>query len=117
MLDGVGKLSQLENFRFRYHKSFSSSPASLPNLQEMIPGDTTSYDQVVSESGMNNFKDFFNKSYLENIELFGDALLVKKAYADPIAFTIKDFNDTHQINESLQEKINMNDYAEILFFN
>jgi hypothetical protein len=115
LLDGVGKLSATENFRFRYHKSFSSSPASLSNLQEMIPGDTNAYEQVVSESGMNNFKDFFNKSYLETTEIFGDALLIKKAYADPLAFTIKDFNDTHQINESLQEKINMNDYAEILF--
>ncbi len=115
LLDGVGKLSATENFRFRYHKSFSSSPASLSNLQEMIPGDTNAYEQVVSESGINNFKDFFNKSYLETTEIFGDALLIKKAYADPLAFIIKDFSDTHQINESLQEKINMNDYAEILF--
>jgi hypothetical protein len=41
--------------------------------------------------------------------------LVKKAYADPLAFTVKDFSNTHQINESIKEKINMNDYAEILF--
>ena len=115
LLDGVGKLAEVDNFRFRYYKSFTSKPASLSNLQEMIPGDTGSYDQIVSESGVNNFKDFFNKSYVENIELYGDELLIKKAYADPLAFTIKDFNDTHQINESLQEKINMNDYAEILF--
>ena len=115
LLDGVGKLSEVENFRFRYYKSFTSKPASLSNLQEMIPGDTSSYDQIVSESGVNNFKDFFNKSYLESTEMFGDALLVKKAYADPIAFTVKDFDNTHQINESIKEKINMNDYAEILF--
>jgi len=115
LIDGVGKLSEVENFRFRYYKSFSSVPASINNLQEMIPGDTGTYEQVVSESSVNNFKDFFNKSYLESIQLHGDELIVKKAYADPLAFTIKDFNDTHQINESLQEKINMNDYAEILF--
>ena len=115
LLDGVGKLAEVDNFRFRYHKSFSSQTANLGNLQEMIPGDTGTYEQFVSESSVNNFKDFFNKSYVENIELFGDELLIKKAYADPLAFTIKDFNNTHQINESLQEKINMNDYAEILF--
>jgi len=115
MLDGVGKLAEVENFRFRYYKSFTSKDASLSNLQEMIPGDASSYDQIVSESGVNNFKDFFNKSYLESTEMFGDALLVKKAYADPIAFTVKDFSNTHQINESIKEKINMNDYAEIMF--
>lgn len=115
LLDGVGKLAEVEDFRFRYYKSFTSKPASLDNLQEMIPGDTSSYDQIVSESGVNNFKDFFNKSYLESTEMFGDALLIKKAYADPLAFTVKDFSNTHQINESIKEKINMNDYAEILF--
>ena len=115
LLDGVGKLAEVEDFRFRYYKSFTSKPASLPNLEEAIPGDESGYDQVVSESGVNNFKDFFNKSYLETTEMFGDALLIKKAYADPLVFTIKDFNDTNQINESLTEKINMNDYAEILF--
>ena len=102
LLDGVGKLAEVEDFRFRYYKSFTSKPAS-------------SYDQIVSESGVNNFKDFFNKSYLESTEMFGDALLIKKAYADPLAFTVKDFSNTHQINESIKEKINMNDYAEILF--
>ena len=115
LLDGVGKLSEVDNFRFRYYKSFTSKPASLANLQEMIPGDTSAYDQIVSESGVNNFKDFFNKSYAENIEVYGDELLIKKAYADPLAFTIKDFSNTHQINESIKEKINMNDYAEIMF--
>ena len=115
ILDGVGKLAEVEDFRFRYYKSFTSKPASLPNLEEMIPGDASGYDTIVSESGVNNFKDFFNKSYLETTEMFGDALILKKAYADPIAFTVKDFNDTHQINESIKEKINMNDYAEILF--
>lgn len=115
ILDGVGKLAEVEDFRFRYYKSFTSKPASLPNLEEMIPGDPSGYDTIVSESGVNNFKDFFNKSYLETTEMFGDALILKKAYADPIAFTVKDFNDTHQINESIKEKINMNDYAEILF--
>ena len=102
LLDGVGKLAEVEDFRFRYYKSFTSKPASLD-------------DQIVSESGVNNFKDFFNKSYLESTEMFGDALLIKKAYADPLAFTVKDFSNTHQINESIKEKINMNDYAEILF--
>ena len=115
ILDGVGKLAEVEDFRFRYYKSFTSKPASLPNLEEMIPGDASGYDTIVSERGVNNFKVFFIKSYLETTEKFADALLVKKAYADPLAFTVKDFSNTHQINESIKEKINMNDYAEILF--
>ncbi len=116
LLDGVGKLAEIDNFRFRYHKSFTSYDANTNNLSEMIPADQTAYnDTDVQESNMNNFKDFFSKSFMESIEIYGDQLLVKRAFADAVGFTIKDFNTTHRINESLSEKINMNDYAEILF--
>jgi hypothetical protein len=64
---------------------------------------------------MNNYKNFFSKSFLESSELLGNNLLIKKAYADPLGFVIKDFSNTKTINESINEKINVNDYAEIMF--
>jgi|TARA_R110000772_G_scaffold111117_1_gene214845 hypothetical protein len=116
LIDGVGKLAEIDSFRFRYHKSFTSYDASNINLSEMIPADATSYDNtVVQESSMNHFKDFFSKSFMENIEIFGDDLILKKPFGDAIGLTIKDFNTSAHINENLQDKINMNDYAEIIF--
>ena len=44
LLDGVGKLSLVETFKFRYHKSFTSRAADLGTLSEMIPIDPDSYD-------------------------------------------------------------------------
>jgi hypothetical protein len=65
---------------------------------------------------MNNFKNFFNKSYLEEINLTAEEdLIIKKAYADPVGFKIKTFGTSTQVLESIKDKINMNDYAEILF--
>lgn len=115
LLDGVGKLANLNEFRFRYHKNFKSYQATSDNLQEMIPTDIGAYFEVVAEGRMDNYKDFFNKSYFDTIEIFENNLLIKKAYADPIGLKIKDFGPTLEINESLKEKININDYAEILF--
>jgi len=115
LLDGVGKISNIDAFKFRYYKSFTSKDATEFNLAETIPGDTSSYFERISESRMDHYKDFFSKSYFESSELLGDTLYLKKAYADPIAFKLKDFNDTNVINESITQKINMNDYAEILF--
>lgn len=114
ILDGVGKLAAIENFRFRYHKSFASRDVSDQALAETIPTNPADYIAAISESKIDNYKEFFNKSFLETIEAIGDELIVKKAYADPIGFRIKNFGPTTQINETL-EKINMNDYAEILF--
>ena len=62
------------------------------------------------------YKNFFNKSYLEEINLTAEEdLIIKKAYADPVGFKIKNFGDSNTVLESIQDKINMNDYAEILF--
>ena len=108
LLDGVGKLSQIDEFRFRYHKRFKSYDASEGNLSEAIPIDSSGYYEAISESRIDNYKDFFNKSYLESTELMGNSLYIKKAFSDPVAFKLKDFNDTNAINESIKQKINMN---------
>tara|TARA_B100001287_G_C22634868_1_gene507011 strand:+ start:60 stop:776 length:717 start_codon:yes stop_codon:yes gene_type:complete len=115
LLDGVGKLGEIDNFRFRYHKSFSSYEANDINLSEMIPATSSAYEQTVTETRMDHFKDFFSNSFFENSEMFGDTLIVKKPYADPIGFEVKDFSDTLTMNKKLTEKINMNDYPEIMF--
>lgn len=116
IIDGVSKLAGRRDFRYRYYKSFKSSPVTLEALQADIPLDTESYQKIVTESNMNNFKNFFNRSYLETIDLNEEQeLIIKKAYADPIGFKVKDFGPSKSINESIKEKINVNDYAEILF--
>ncbi len=115
LLDGVGKISNLDSFKFRYYKSFTSKDATEYNLAETIPNSSSTYFETISESKLNSYKNFFNRSYLETVELLGDTLYIKKAYADPVAFRLKDFDQTQLVNESIKQKINMNDYAEILF--
>tara|TARA_B110000503_G_C7103619_1_gene394945 strand:+ start:54 stop:770 length:717 start_codon:yes stop_codon:yes gene_type:complete len=115
LMDGIVKLTDQSNYKFRYYKSFQSNELTLESLEEAIPLDPSTYDEVVTESNMNNFKNFFNKSFLEISELNeDDELTLKKSWADPIGFAVKDFGKTTDINETL-EKINMNDYSEILF--
>lgn len=116
LMDGIQKLTDNNNYRFRYYRSFKSVPLNLENLQKEIPKTTEEYNNVVTESNMNNFKNFFNKSYLESVDLnTKDELILKKIYADPVGFKIKDFGTSSHIDESILEKINVNDYAEILF--
>lgn len=115
ILDGVGKIANMENFKFRYHKNFRSREASEQTLGETVPIDPQSYSLSVTESRIDNFKDFFDKSYLESIEIFGDNLILKKAFADPVGLVIKNFGEAQTINESIKQKININGYPEIMF--
>lgn len=110
MLYGIGKLSATESFKFRYHKNFRSQDATLDNLQEMVPIDARTYSLTVMENAENFFAPVAGK-----ISFIGENLIIKKSYADPIAFKIKDFGETISVLENINEKINVNDYAEILF--
>jgi hypothetical protein len=116
LVDGLIRLTNDQKFRFRYYKSFKSYPVDIENLTEIVPLNKSDYTMLVNENNMNNFKNFFNKSYLETIEMDDDELMIKKAYADPVLFTVKEFGDTTSVLESINENINMNDFAEIIFF-
>ena len=91
VVDGVQKLSGLEELKFRYYKNFKSTPANQNTLKEMLPLDPDNYGIKVSEANLDNYKNFFNKSYLDSIEMIEDTLLLKKLYKDTLAFEFVDF--------------------------
>lgn len=111
MLYGVGKLSEVESFKFRYHKNFRSHEANLDNLQEMVPVDSRTYTLTVLE----NAETFFSKTPFEKLEFLDEALIIKKSFADPLVLLIKDFNQSVEVRESINETINVDAYPEIMF--
>jgi hypothetical protein len=113
--DGVGKLSDIDRFKFRYYKNFKSRPLDKETLESSIPQDPKTYDQKVNESNLDNYKNFFNNSYLETIEMRDDELYLKKAYADPLVFEFKDFGNKTEVLNRLDEKINVNEFAEVIY--
>jgi hypothetical protein len=116
LMDGVSKLSGRDDFEFRYYKSFESSPLNIEELTNSIPTDRESYESVVTETNMNNFKNFFNRSYLDEVTLtVNQELSIKKAFADPVVFKIKGFGESVQVDQSITERINVDAYAELLF--
>jgi len=115
LVDGVGKLSDIDEFKFRYYKDFTSRPLSSESLKEFMPSSPQDYEQKVNESNLSNYKNFFNNSYLESIDMSDDVLTIKKAWADPVRFKYLDFGDKEEVLERLQESINVNDWAEIIF--
>jgi len=91
LLYGVQNLTEIEKFRFRYYKGFKGVDANEQTLGEQIPLDSDSYYNVVNETNLNNYKNFFNQSYLEEIDLLGESLKLVKPYAEPVKLKIVDF--------------------------
>jgi hypothetical protein len=109
--DGVRKLADVENLRFRYHKNFKSKELNNENIKETRPFDSDSYTARIKETQLENYKNYFTNSYAESIDLKGDVLTVKNTYAQPISFKVMDFGKGVDIKES----INMEDMAEVIF--
>ena len=115
IIDGLGKLSNIDNFKFRYYKNFRSVPISIESLTENIPINSDDYGLKTSQTTMENYKNFFNRSYVENIEMMDDVVAIEKAYAEPLYFRFIDIGDKEEILNNIKESVNVNDFAEIIY--
>lgn len=117
MLYGVGKLSNVENFKFRYYKSFDSKDAVTETLSEIIPNSPAEYESRIQEIRLESYTNFFGKSMVESIDTYGNAVEFKKVYAQPLRFNYIASGTVQQVLESVEEKIavGMNDMADVMF--
>lgn len=117
ILDGVRRLTNIDNFKFRYYKSFKSIPATMENLENLVPRDQGTYEERISNNRLNNFSNFFNKSYLESIDVVNDDISFKKVFAESVKMRIADFGPKKYIYESIPGKIDIDPKAmsEIMF--
>lgn len=115
VINGITQLTNTEQFKFRYYKNFKSQPATLEQIRQDVPLDPDNYKLIANESNLANFKNFFNKSFVESIKMHDDILTIKKKYADPIHFKFLDFGKTQETLDSINESFNPWDYAEVIF--
>ncbi len=117
LLDGVGKLCEIDNFKFRYYKSFNSVNVSAEALEEAIPISKEDYEISIQENKINNFSNFFGRSYLESVSIDHDDLVFQKMYAEPLRMRIKDAGLTESIYSRLDGRIMIEskDMAEVLY--
>ena len=115
IIDGVKKLADIDKLRFRYYKSFDSQDADTETLSEIIPLDTMAYEINVNENSLNNYKNFFNRSYVDSVEVLQDNIKFRKSYAEPLKFKIKEFGQSKDIQTNMTESFDANSFAEIIF--
>ena len=107
ILDGVSRLTKIENFKFRYYKSFKSIPATMENLTELLPTDQAAYEERISNNRLNNFSNFFNRSFVENIDVLEDDITFQKVFAESVKMKIKDFGLTEDVYNNFPGKLDI----------
>ena len=118
LLYGIKNLAEVDNFKFRYHKSFNSLEADIQTLKEIIPNSKEDYQVKIQEGYMNNFTNFFSNSYLDKIHVDNDDIIFQKKYAEPLRMRIKNFGNKADVYNSIKGPIMMEskDIGEILFY-
>ena len=115
IVDGVKKLSEIEDFRFRYYKNFRSSLVDEINLSEQIPLDAESYEIKINETQLENYKNFFQNSYVDEIVMNESRITFFKKYAQPMSFDFDRFGNTEDIQKEVTESFDVNKMPEVMF--
>ena len=115
IVDGVKKLSEIEDFRFRYYKNFRSSLVDETNLSEQIPLDAESYEIKINETQLENYKNFFQNSYVDEIVMNESRITFFKKYAQPMSFDFDRFGNTEDIQKEVTESFDVNKMPEVMF--
>lgn len=115
ILDGVTKLCSTKSLRFRYYKNFRSKDATIENITAIIPNEPDNYGINRDSVQMENYKNFFGNSFVESVDMLDDVISIKKAYTDPLFFKFFDFGTSEEIQTSINESFNTQDFAEIIF--
>lgn len=117
ILEGLSRITGIPLMRFRYFKNFKSQEATMENLEAIIPIDKEGYVLATQKNVLENFTNFFNNSYLEDISVLDENIKFKKAWADPISFKIITSGPKKLVYEQIKGPIVIegNGIAEVLF--
>jgi hypothetical protein len=116
IIEGIKKLADLDEMRFRFFKSFKSHPATLDSLYALIPKDRNSYEVATKEYRLNNFSEFFKNSYAEKM-LVDESLQFKSTYGERVKFEIVNSGPKNEVYDSIKGPIMLEhrDISEVLF--
>jgi hypothetical protein len=117
ILEGVKKLANLTDMRFRYFKNFKSQDANVENINIAVPQDKDSYEIATKRNSMDNFQEFFKNSYADEIKLIDESISFTRPYSGTVEFNIVTSGDKNRVYDSIKGPIVLEskDMAEVMF--
>jgi hypothetical protein len=117
IIEGVKKLSALDEMRFRYFKSFKSELATLENLEVVVPKNSREYKSAAEEKRMDNFSEFFSRSYADKMQVIDENISFTRPYSDTVKFNILNSGSKKSVYDSVKGPIVLEskDMAEVMF--
>lgn len=117
IIEGIEKLTDIKDFRFRYFKNFKSKLATEENLAADIPMDKDAYAIATERNRLDNFQEFFVNSYADEIKLLDESISFKRIYGDIVKFDVITSGPVSEVYAKVNGPVMLEgkDMAEVMF--
>lgn len=97
--DGIQRLTGIKDWKFRYYQDADERPLSEESLS-IIPDDKQKYAQHILRVKTNEIKSFFSKTLMDDLELSGNIITIKKPFNQQIKFRLYDSTENNILENS-----------------
>lgn len=112
ILYGARKLTGIRQFKFKYHKRSAIVDATEENLKQQVPLSGREYDRAMQREKLEGFRQFFDRTLMDDISLNGDVLTIHKAFGQQIHLrVVQEQTQTSTVFETLNTPIALDDQA------
>ena len=117
LLGGIEKLTGINDFKFRYFKSFKSQDATEENLKRAVPLDKDAYNTVTKTQQLENFSNFFSNSYSDSVTMLDESIKFTRIWKEPLKFDVIISGPTPVVYDSIKGPIMIEskDIAEVIY--
>lgn len=100
IVQSVEKLTSLNEWKFKYHKSSKTYDLSEETLKSVIPASSRAYDGLMNKMKTESVKRFFNKTLMDDLTIDGDIITIHKPFDQKIQLRWLSEDDPQQIVET-----------------
>jgi hypothetical protein len=105
ILYGVKKLTDISDWKFKYHKQEKTYEATEENLREHIPSTPRLYENMMQQVRVEGLKTFFNKTLMDDLSIDGDVLTFYKPFDVKVQLKLIKEGDTETVLEGTDNTV------------
>lgn len=102
---GIKKLTGLDNFDFKYHKTDKVYSLTSESIRSIVPLTPRAYEQYLNEVKTESVKHFFNKTLMDDLKINGDIITIYKPFNQSIQLKMVKEGDSHSILENVEDTL------------
>lgn len=117
LVNGVKRLTNVNEWRFKYYKTPRSQALSEDELRKVLPSTPNEYDIMVEGIRVESIQKFFGKTYKNDIVVEGNKITITKPFGTKFSFDLLGFGTNAEVESSVTEtiKVDTKSMAEVMW--